>query len=97
MILAGPTAIIPMVFYYLIPFQIVAGAPDSLGRLRPFLLSASVMLIGFGFYRLWREERSKAALSTRAKWTFSLSAVVVLGMMLFPQLIANSLANLLAE
>jgi hypothetical protein len=77
LILAGPAAITLMIFYYFIPFQIVAGAPNSLGKLRPFVLSASAMLIAFGFYRLWQEKQSKSESSMRAKWTFSLSAVVV--------------------
>jgi len=35
-IFAGPRAVGVMVFYYLIPFLIVAGGSDSLAKLRPF-------------------------------------------------------------
>jgi hypothetical protein len=71
-ILARPAAITLMIFYYFIPFQIVAGAPNSLGKLRPFVLSPSATLIAFGFYRLWQKKPSKSKLSMWAKWTFSL-------------------------
>jgi hypothetical protein len=47
-VFAGPAAIAAMIFYYLIPFLIVVGAPDFISRLRPFLIiGSSVLLIGF--------------------------------------------------
>jgi hypothetical protein len=79
-----PPALGMMIFYFFIPFQIVAGAPDWLGRLRPFVPSASVMFIAFGFFELWRDGRSKSRATTRARLMLSLSALVVLCMMLFP-------------
>ena len=50
-IFTGPTAIAVMIFYYLIPFLIVAGAPDSFAKLRPFVITASVLLIAFGAFK----------------------------------------------
>jgi hypothetical protein len=47
-IFAGPAAIAVMIFYYFIPFLIVAGAPDSFAELRPYVITASVLLIAFG-------------------------------------------------
>jgi hypothetical protein len=93
----GPAAVGMMIFYFFIPFQIVAGAPDWRGRLRLFVLSASVMFIAFGVFELWREGRSKSRATTRARVMLSLSAVVVLCRMLCPQLLANFLANLVAD
>jgi len=94
---SGPAAVALMVFYYFIPFQIVAGGPDWLGRLRPLVLLAAVIFIALGFVGLRRNGQSKSQVTTRATLVLSLSAVVVLGMLLFPQLLANFLANLLAD
>jgi len=96
-IFSGPAAIALMIFYYFIPFQIVAGGPDWLGRLRPLVLLVSVIFIAFGFVGLRREGQLKSQMTTQATLVLSLSAVVVLGMLLFPELLANFLANLLAD
>jgi len=93
-ILVGPAAIVSMVFYYLIPFMIVAGAPDSLAKLRPFVISSSVLLIAFGFYQSWRSKRSQLSPSKLSLPLIWFSTIVVLGMILFPQTIANVLATL---
>jgi len=91
-IFAGPAAIVLMIFYYLIPFLIVAGASDSFAKLRPFLVSGSVLFIALGFYQSWRSRRSKVptTLDMAVLW---FSAVVVFCMILFPETIANFLAN----
>lgn len=96
-IFSGPAAIALMIFYYFIPFQIVAGGQDWLGRLRPLVLLLSVIFIAFGFVGLRREGQAKPQMTTPVTLVLSLSAVVVLGMMLFSQLLANCLANLLAD
>ena len=96
-VFAGPAAVVLVSLYYFIPFFIVRGAPDSLGRLRPLLLSGCALILLLGFYKLWRAKQSGtpvAALSASILW---LSAVAVLSMMLFSQVIANSLANSLAS
>jgi hypothetical protein len=83
----------------LLPFLFAAGAAGTSAffvRVRPFLLAASVMLIAFGFYQKWRAKQCQCKpnlLSTVLLW---FSAVVVLAFILFPQAIANILANLLA-
>jgi hypothetical protein len=83
----------------LLPFLFAAGAAGTSAffvRLRPFLLAASVLLIAFGFYQRWRAKQCNCRpnlLSTILLWS---SAVIVLVFILFPQAIANLLANLLA-
>ena len=84
----------------LLPFLAAAGAAGSSAffvKLRPFLLTASVLFIGFGFYQRWRAkqcQRKPTALSTTLLW---FSTVVVIVFTLFPQAVANFLANLLAR
>src|SRR5215472_16134701 len=82
----------------LAPFLLAAGTAGSSAffvKLRPFLLAASVLLIGFGFYQSWRAKQCNgqpSLLSTILLWT---SAILVLLFILFPQAIANLLANVL--
>src|SRR5215470_10492485 len=82
----------------LAPFLLAAGTAGSSAffiKFRPFLLAVSVLLIGFGFYQSWRAKQCNcqpSLLSTILLW---FSAVVVLMMILFPQAIANLLANAL--
>jgi hypothetical protein len=83
----------------LMPFLFAAGAAGTstfFVKLRPFLMAASVLFVAFGFYQSWRAKKCNCrsgALSTVLLW-FSL--VVVLVFLLFPQAIANLLANALA-
>jgi cytochrome bd-type quinol oxidase subunit 2 len=83
----------------LLPFLLSAGAAGTSAffvKVRPFLLAASVLLIAFGFYQKWRAKQCQCKpnlLSTVLLW---FSAIVVLAFILFPQAIANILANLLA-
>jgi hypothetical protein len=83
----------------LLPFLFAAGTAGTSAffvKLRPFLLAASVLLIAFGFYQKWRAKQCQCKpnlLSTVLLW---FSAIVVLVFILFPQAIANILANLLA-
>src|SRR5260221_11540243 len=90
-----PTAIAVMIFYYLIPFLIVAGAPDSFAKLRPFVITASVLLIAFGVFQVWRAQRSEVPVSRLAFLMLWFSALAVLGLILFPQSFANFLASTL--
>ena len=81
------------------PFIFAAGAAGSSAffvRIRPFLLAASVLSIGFAFYHRWRAKKCNCKpnlLSTVVLW---FSVVVVLMFLLFPQVIANVVANFLA-
>jgi len=94
-IFAGPTAIAVMIFYYLIPFLIVAGAPDSFAKLRPFVIIASVLLIALGLFQVWHAQRSEVPISRLALPMLWFSALAVLGLILFPQPVANFLASTL--
>src|SRR5712691_10500789 len=83
----------------LLPFLFAAGAAGSSAffvRLRPFLLAASVLLIAFGFYQRWRAKQCQCKPSLLSAIVLWFSAIVVLVFILFPQAIANILANLLA-
>jgi len=83
----------------LLPFLFAAGTAGTSAffvKLRPFLLAASVLLIAFGFYQRWRAKKCQCKpnlVSTILLW---FSAIVVLVFILFPQAMANILANLLA-
>ena len=83
----------------LVPFLLAAGTAGSSAffvKLRPFLLAASVLFIAYGFYLGLRTKkcgREPSTLSTVLLW---FSAIVVLVFILFPQAIANLVANLMA-
>jgi|SRR5215813_1253750 len=80
----------------LMPFLFAAGAAGTSafpGKLRPYLLIASVLLIAFGFYQSWRAKQCKrkpAIVSTIMLW---FSAIVVFVFVFFPQVMANLLAG----
>jgi hypothetical protein len=83
----------------LLPFLFAAGAAGSSAffvKVRPFLLTASVLLIGFGFYQRWRAKQCNCKPNVFSAILLWFSAMVVLVFILFPQAIANYLANLLA-
>ena len=83
----------------LLPFLFAAGAAGTSAffvKIRPFLLAASLLFVAFGFYQAWRAKRCNckpSAFSTILLW---FSTVVVVVFILFPQAVANFLANLLA-
>lgn len=83
----------------LLPFLFAAGAAGTSAffvKVRPFLLGASLLFIAFGFYQAWRAKKCNCkqnVLSTILLW---LSAAVVVAFILFPQAIANFIANLAA-
>lgn len=83
----------------LFPFLVAAGAAGSSAffvTIRPFLLAASVLLIAFGFYQRWRAKKCQCKPSLISAILLWFSTVVVLVFSLFPQAIANLLADLLA-
>jgi hypothetical protein len=83
----------------LLPFLFAAGAAGTSAfflKVRPFFLAASMLFIAFGFYQAWRAKkcnRKPNALSVILLW---FSAAVVVAFILFPQAIANFIANLVA-
>jgi uncharacterized membrane protein len=83
----------------LVPFLFAAGAAGIsafVGKLRPYLLVLSVLLIAFGFYKSWRAKQCNcrpSKISTALLW---FSAIVVFVFIFFPQVIANLVADLLA-
>ena len=84
----------------LAPFLFAAGAAGSSAffvKLRPFLLAASVLLIALGFYQSWRAKQCNCKPNLLATMVLWFSAVVVLVSILFPQALANFVANLLAS
>lgn len=84
----------------LFPFLLAAGAAGSSAfftTVRPFLLGASVLLVVFGFYQRSRAKRCNARSNILSGILLWSSAVVVAVSILFPQLIANLVANLLAR
>lgn len=83
----------------LLPFLFAAGAAGSSAffvKVRPFLLTASVLLIAFGFYQRWRAKQCQCKPNPLSAILLWFSAVVVVVFILFPQAIANLVANLLA-
>jgi hypothetical protein len=82
------------------PFVFAAGAAGSsvlFTKARPFLLGASLLSIGFAFYQRWRAKQchcKPSLLSTIVLW---FSAAVVLTFFLFPQVIANLVADVVAR
>jgi len=84
----------------LAPFLLAAGTAGSSAffvKLRPFLLAGSVLFIAYGFYQGWRAKQCQckpSLLSTTLLW---FSTIVVIVFTLFPQAIANFIANGLAR
>jgi hypothetical protein len=84
----------------LLPFLFAAGTAGSSAffvRARPFLLAASVLLIAFGFYQRWRARQCNCQPSVLSAVLLWSSAIVVLVFILFPQAMANLLANVLGN
>jgi uncharacterized membrane protein len=83
----------------LLPFLFAAGAAGTsalVGKMRPYLLFTSVLLIAFGFYRSWRAKQCNckpSKVSTALLW---FSAIVVVVFIFFPQVVANMVADFLA-
>jgi len=83
----------------LLPFLFAAGAAGTsafVGKLRPYLLVASVLLIAFAFYKSWRAEQCNCKPSRISTVLLWFSAIVVFLFIFFPQVIANFLADILA-
>lgn len=72
----------------------LAGASVFLAGARPWLLGLSVILLGAGFYQVYRGMRCRARQSKTAIVLLSLATLVVVLLLLFPQVIASVLADL---
>jgi hypothetical protein len=83
----------------LLPFLFAAGAAGAsafVGKLRPYLLVASVVLIAFGFYKSWRPKQCNCKPSRISTVLLWFSAIMVFLFIFFPQVIANFVADILA-
>jgi hypothetical protein len=78
----------------------IAGAMGALGlsvaleRLRPWLVSLAVILLGVSAFQMYRRGRSCQRRSRLGLVCFGLSAAIVLAVMIFPQQVAALLAGL---
>lgn len=78
----------------------IAGAVGALGlsvvlaSIRPWLIAASVVLLGVGLVQLFRSGRTCRRRSRFSLVLFSLCAALVLGLILFPQAVAGLVAAL---
>jgi hypothetical protein len=72
----------------------IAGASVFLASARPWLLALSVILLGFGFFQVYRGMRCRARQSKVAIAMLSLATIVVVLLLLFPQAIATVLADI---
>jgi len=72
----------------------VAGASVLLARARPWLLGLSILLLGLGFYQVYRGVRCRTRQSKTAIVMLSLATLVVVLLLLFPQVIASVLADI---
>ena len=93
-IVAGPLAVLLMIFYFFLSFLVVAGAPDFLVKVWPLLISGSVLLIAAGLFRAWNARHTGAYSSQVALRVLWCSALTVFGLILFSQIISNFLASL---
>src|SRR5260370_2927870 len=91
-IFSGAGAMALMIAYHSIPFLIVRRGIDSPAQFRPFLLSASLAVAVVGFYQMWRAQLGTPATDLSVA-ILLFSETAVLGMILFPQAVANFLSN----
>ena len=78
----------------------IAGAVGALGlsvalaSLRPWLIGIAVILLGFSSWQMYRGQQSCRRRSPLSLVLFGLSAFIVLGVIVFPQKIAEIMAAL---
>lgn len=78
----------------------IAGAVGALGLsvalegLRPWLIGLAVVLLGVSGFQMFRSGRSCRRRSRLSLALFGFSAVIVLGVMLFPQTVAGLMATI---
>jgi hypothetical protein len=81
----------------LLPFMMAAGLAGTsafLSVVRPYLLAGSILFIAFGFYEARRARKCNRRTSAVATILLWVSAGFVLISILFPQIVANAIANL---
>jgi hypothetical protein len=71
----------------------IAGASIFLAGARPWLLGASIILLGTGFYQVYRGARCRVRQSKAAICCLGVAAVLVVLLFLFPQVLASILAD----
>lgn len=84
----------------ILPFIVaasLAGSSTILATLRPYLLAASVLFVAYGFYQASQSKRCSRKPSFLSSALLWLSAFFVFLSILFPQVLANAAANLLAR
>jgi hypothetical protein len=92
---AGPAAVVLILFYYFIPFLIIAGAPDYFSKLRPFVIACALLMMAAGFYWSWPGKDTEEQHSTWKAMVLGGSAILVFALIMFPQTVANFLATAL--
>jgi cytochrome bd-type quinol oxidase subunit 2 len=94
-VLAASSCCLPI-----LPFLAAAGfasASALLSVARPYLLVASILFIGYGFYQAWRTKKCGRRTSIVGSILLLVSSVLVILSMLFPQVIASAAADLLTR
>jgi hypothetical protein len=84
----------------LLPFMMAAGLAGGsafLSAARPYLLGTSVLLVAWGFYQAWRAKKCQKRPNVIASVLLWVSTVFVVISILFPQVMANAAADLLAR
>ena len=71
----------------------LAGASVWLQQFRGWLIAAAALLLVVGFWQLYRTGKTCKKRSTTSVVMFWVAAVVVVGMILFPQVIASFIAR----
>lgn len=75
----------------------VAGSSAFLLAARPYLLGASILFIGYGFFQAWRAKKCQQrphAIASILLWT---SASFVFISIVIPQVLANAVAGLMSR
>jgi hypothetical protein len=72
----------------------IAGASVFLAGARPWLLGLSVILLGLGFFQVYRGMRCRARQSKTSIALLGLATLVVVLLLLFPQAMASVLADI---
>lgn len=75
----------------------IAGASVFLSAARPWLLGLSVILLGLGFFQVYRGMKCRARQSRIALILLGLAAVLVFLLLLFPQVLAGLLADISSQ
>jgi hypothetical protein len=75
----------------------LAGASVFLSAARPWLLGLSVVLLGVGFFQVYRGMKCRARQSRVALVLLGLAAVLIVFLLFFPQVLAGLLADISSQ